>query len=109
MLHEYIIEETPFMIRVHDPTRDFAFDLGGWAPVQAWGEIAGREFYFRARHTAWSCEVSDTQGNLPSDGQAAADGFIREGEYGNASYMPWPEALKIIERCMNEYAARETG
>ena len=75
----------------------------GQAPVQAFGEVGGREFYFRARNNEWSCELSDGQGQLPSDGQASSDGFIRKGKYSNAGYMPLRDALKIIDRCMHEY------
>ncbi|MBL8820347.1 MAG: hypothetical protein JNL58_30265 [Planctomyces sp.] len=102
-LHEYITEETPNFLRVHDSRHDFNFEMYGEAPVQAFGEIGGREFYFRARHGEWHCEVSDANGQFPSDGGAGCDGFIRDGKYTNASYMPLREALKIIDRCMTEY------
>lgn len=108
-LHECIAEETPNFLRVHDSRHKFSFELYGEAPVQAYGEIRGREFYFRARHDEWHFEVSDADGQLPSDGQAALDGFIRNGEYPNASYMPLREALKIIDRCMNEYIDTSTN
>jgi len=81
----------------------------GEAPVQAFGEIGGREFFFRARHAEWSCEVSDAAGELPSDGRAGSDGFIRNGKYSNASYMPLRAALKIIDYCMVEYFESSTN
>ncbi len=102
-LHEHITEETPDLLRVHDKRNDFSFELYGEAPVQAFGEIGGREFYFRARHDEWSCEVSDAYGRLPSDGQAESNGFIRTGKYPGASYMPLREALKTIDRCIAAY------
>ena len=71
--------------------------------VQAFGEVGDREFYLLARYDQWSCEVSDSNGQLPSDGQAGADGFIWDGKYTNASYMPLRDALKIIDGCMPEY------
>lgn len=108
-LHECITEETSHLLRVHDARHDFAFEMWGEAPVQAFGEVGDRDFYFRARHSEWSCEVSDSNGRLPSDGGAAEDGFIREGTYANASYMPLRAALKIIDRCMSEYFDLNTG
>lgn len=33
-------------------------DLGGYVPVQAEGRVAGRPFYFRARHDEWSFAVA---------------------------------------------------
>lgn len=108
-LHECITEETQHLLRVHDLRRNFTFEMYGQAPVQAFGEVDGREFYFRARHNEWSCEVSDGAGQLPSDGQAADDGFIRKGKYTNASYMPLRDALKIIDRCMRNYFKTDTG
>lgn len=102
-LHECITEESPHLLRVRDTRHDFSFEMYGEAPVQAFGEIGGREFYFRARHDEWSCEVSDSDGRLPSDGGVGFDGFIRNGKYANASYMPLRDALKIIDRCMGEY------
>jgi hypothetical protein len=109
-LHECITQESPDLIRVNDEMHSFSFELHGWAPVQALGEVGTREFYFRARHTDWSCEVSDSSGELPSDGRATSDAFIREGKCPNASYMPLREALKVIDRCMSEYfAATESG
>ena len=107
-LHEYITEETQDLLRVHDPRHGFIFEMFGQAPVQAYGEVDGCEFYFRARHNEWSCEVSDKDGQLPSDGIAGSDGFIRIGQYRNASDMPFREALKIIDRCMSEYLSDST-
>ena len=104
-LHECITEETRHLLCVRDVRHDFTFEMYGQAPVQAFGEVGGREFYFRARGDQWSCEVSDGHGQLPSDGRASSDGFIREGKHPNAGYMPLRTALKIIARCMHEYFA----
>ena len=32
--------------------------FGGAAPVQTWGTIAGKRFYFRARHNGWSLGIA---------------------------------------------------
>jgi hypothetical protein len=85
------------------PEYDASFDVSGQAPVQAFGIVLGRELYFRARHDAWSFDVADDGGNLPSDGYRNSDGFHREGEYPRASWMPLAEAVRIIIRCLREY------
>lgn len=85
------------------PELDASFELYGQAPVQAFGSVLGRELYFRARHDAWSFEVAGSAGNLPLDGYRDSDGFYREGDYPNASYMPLTEAVKIIERSLREF------
>lgn len=102
-LHEHITEETSSLLCVRDDRNDFSFEMSGQTPVQAFGEIGGREFCFRARRNEWSCEVSDADGQLRSYGRAGPDGFIRRGEYANASCLSLREALKIIDRCMQGY------
>ncbi len=79
------------------------FEIYGNCPVQAFGTVLGRELYFRARHDAWSFDVADHQGNLPSDGYRDTDGFYREGKYEKAGWMPLDEAVKIVVRCLREY------
>ena len=85
------------------PEFDAEFEVTGEAPVQAFGTVLGRDLYFRARHNAWSFDVADKAGNLPSDGYRDSDGFSREGHYSNAGYMPLNEAVKIIVRCLTEF------
>jgi hypothetical protein len=85
------------------PEFDATFEVSGNGPVQGFGAVLGRELYFRARHDSWSFDVADHAGELPSDGFAAPDGFYREGEYPNASWMPHREAVKIIVRCLREF------
>jgi hypothetical protein len=77
-------------------------EIWGNAPVQALGTVAGREFYFRARHTEWTFEVATDDGDLPTDIGAEAV-FFREGKHENASWMPLEEAVAIIKRNALEY------
>jgi hypothetical protein len=96
------------MIRVFDPQFRVEYEVYGNCPVQGFGTVAGREIYFRARHEAWSFDVADHKGALPSDGRADADGFYREGDYTSAGvdgagYMPFEVAVQIIEQCLCEY------
>jgi hypothetical protein len=85
------------------PDFDAVFEVYGNCPVQGFGTVLGRDLYFRARHDGWSFEVADHAGHLPSDGYIGSDGFYREAEYPNASWMPHTEAVKIIAQCLREY------
>jgi hypothetical protein len=85
------------------PEFDAEFEVYGNAPVQGFGTVLGRELYFRARHDGWSFDVADHAGRLPSDGSREPDGFYREAEYADASWMPHTEAVRIIARCLQEY------
>jgi hypothetical protein len=84
------------------------------APVQAEGTIAGRPFYFRARHDEWTLSVADRPDIDPIeiDSAAAAEGrgWFRSALVGmpreeRASYLSVEEATAIIRRCAAEYIA----
>ena len=85
--------------------------LGGLAPVQAEGTVAGRPFYFRSRYEHWTFSVSEHDDVSPveidSVESGKAHGFFRQGQYGTdpfeASYMPEEEARRIIAACAEEY------
>ena len=85
--------------------------LGGSAPVQAEGTVAGHPFYFRARHEHWSFAISEYPSVDPVDIQTgetgAKHGFFRESLYGTdrfaANYMLPAEAESIIRTCAAEY------
>jgi hypothetical protein len=83
------------------------FEVYGYCPVQGFGTVLGRDLYFRARHDGWSFDVADQAGHLPSDGYQDSGGFYREGDYPNAGWMPLGEAVKIITRCLEEYAGSD--
>jgi len=91
------------LLRVSAPEYDAAFEVYGSCPVQGTGTVFGRALYFRARHDRWSFDVADHAGHLPSDGFQDSDGFYREAEYPNASWMPHQKAVTIIEKCLREY------
>jgi hypothetical protein len=93
---------------VSAPKFDAQFEIYGKCPVQAFGTVLGRDLYFRARHQDWSFDVADCQGNLPSDGYQASDGFYREGKYPDAGWMPLRDAVKIIAKCLREFTGVET-
>jgi hypothetical protein len=76
--------------------------FGGAAPVQAWGTVAGKRFYFRARHNEWSFGIALNPAVDPVDVQVPGAGFFVEEVYGtnsDASYMPEDMAETIIRRC----------
>jgi hypothetical protein len=77
--------------------------FGGAGPVQAWGNVAGKPFYFRARHEAWSFGIALAPTIDPVDVQVPGAGFLVEESYGSnfaASYMPESDAEAIIRRCV---------
>lgn len=93
-------------LEVRAPEFDASFHVNGNCPVQAFGEVRGRELYFRARHGGWSFDIADSAGHLPSDGFMNSDGFYREADFPNAGWMPHLEAVAIIERCLLEYTSQ---
>jgi hypothetical protein len=91
--------------------------LGGNAPVQGEGTVAGRPFYFRARGQRWSFAVTEEPGADPASiwsvEDAMGSGFYMEGEYGErpfeASWMPEEDARRIIEECAAVYLSHRGG
>lgn len=89
--------------------------LGGVAPVQAEGTVAGHPFYFRARHQRWSFAVSENSEISPvsirTEKEGQQHGYFREsllnGEPFAASWMPEEEARRIIHECANQYLERK--
>jgi hypothetical protein len=94
---------------VSDPDLCIEYEIYGNAPVQGFGTVIGREIHFRAGHDAWSFDVTDHKGDLPSDGCADPDGFSREGACEKAGYMPFDVAMRIIDRCLREYIDGAAG
>ena len=56
---------------------------------------------------AWTFEVADHAGQLPSNGFHHSDGLFREGKYPNAGWMPYDVAVALIEQCLREYRVVE--
>ena len=91
---------------VTDDAIGLSYRLYGAAPVQAEGIIAGKPFYFRARHEEWSFSVAPTAEADPVDVESERQGFYREGQYGRrdeASYMPFDTAEAIIKGNVHDY------
>jgi hypothetical protein len=79
--------------------------LSGSCPVQGDGWIDGHAFYFRARGDQWSIEVTDhivpeTSGIWKFQTPPPATWGYGEdyGDFPDAGYMPFIEALGFIEQ-----------
>ena len=83
------------------------------SPVQAEGTVAGHAFYFRSRHEEWSFSVAPSPQVDPADICFPDQGFYREAAYGSrrfdASYMPLPEARRLIIECATEFFRGRTA
>lgn len=88
------------------PEFDAEFEVSGQCPVQGSGTVLGRALYFRARHDKWSFDVADYAGRMSSDGYRDSDGFYREGDYPNASWMSHAKAVRIITACLEEFTEK---
>lgn len=88
--------------------------FGGETPVQCWGTIAGKHFYFRARWNYWSFGVGEQQ-DLPvvADDDIDRLNYYKEQEYGNdpysAGYMPFDESKNWIIECIRDYLSQGSG
>jgi len=83
--------------------------LGGYAPVQAFGEIMGKQFYFRARFDHWCLTIAEHDAVNASCGFEPAL-FERTEAYGEpgefeASYMDAGDALQFIQQSLVSYQA----
>jgi hypothetical protein len=78
-------------------------EIGGSAPVQAYGSAGSWRWYFRARHNDWSLGAVRGHAGDPVGVSADSDvTFYAEDEYGDeaedASYMDLDEARFFIVR-----------
>lgn len=74
--------------------------------------MAGRPFYFRARHGEWTFAVAEQAGvdpaSLDEDAGARGLGWWQAGRYGGrtaASFLPPEEAEALIRACAAAYLA----
>jgi hypothetical protein len=80
-------------------------ELGGLHPLQGGGRLAGRRWYFRARHDEWSFWVGGTPDANPHDANSDPTGFYW--------IEPWPEgdslepepsrALELVQMGIEAY------
>ena len=76
--------------------------IGGNCPVQAYGSVDGRRFYFRARGDSWQFHVAETDDKIFFE-----DDFYIGRDYGegpfDAGWMPENEALGFIVESIAAY------
>jgi hypothetical protein len=79
------------------------------APVEAFGRVSGHAWYFRARDQFWEFAVARTLDVSPDAIYNSEQGFYRMEQYGtgsfDASYLPHDNAVAIIRRCAQDFAA----
>jgi hypothetical protein len=75
--------------------------VGGYCPVQAWGTIKGKQFYFRAKGSHWQIGIGgDTLRHPEWTHREKYPG----GEF-DAGFMSEEEALKFINFAAETYIA----
>lgn len=86
--------------------------LAGWVPVQGYGTIDGRPWYFRARYNGWSLSIAEN----PDDSAVnvrwnKVSGWYYEDDYGEelfeAGWMPYKVAWGFIKDCFEKYKNNE--
>lgn len=88
--------------------------LWGQCPVQAFGFVNGRPFYFRARFDEWRFSVAPTLGGDPVKVQAGiAPGFSLIRRYGrpkgiDAGWMSHTKAQQCIHFAVQQYMQEQT-
>ncbi len=74
--------------------------LGGNCPVQAEGQINGKEFYFRARYNSWSLRIGGSDVVMNPE-------WSHEEDYGYspfaAGWMTEDEARAFIAQAARKY------
>lgn len=92
------------------PPLQFEFTSAA-APVQAVGTVAGRRFYFRARHEEWEFVVAgreSTDSNAQAEREWYRSGVVPEGRSA-ASYLPLETASALIRECAATYLYERAG
>jgi len=85
--------------------------FGGMTPVQCWGLVNRRSFYFRARWTHWSFEIGEARlvPSVSDEDVGQLDFYLEEpfgeGQY-DAGYMPFGDSRRIVADCLARYAAQ---
>lgn len=103
-LQEDILESRAGVHRACFPEVGGDYELtADWSLVQAVGDIAGIDFYFRAKHGRWEFETEDKQGHPFPEGDP--NHFVRRGKYDekapDAMTVEW--SLRILRKCLGEF------
>jgi hypothetical protein len=78
--------------------------LGGVTPVQGFGGIDGKEFYFRARGSYWSLSIGKEPIAAP---EWKYEELYRVDERFQAGYMPVDEAGRFLRTAADRYLRGE--
>lgn len=98
--------EGPAAMAAFEATGATLSSIGGNCPVQAYGDVDGQRFYFRARGDGWQFHVAPTDALIFD-----ADTFYIDRDYGDwpeAGWMPQHEALGFIVASIAEFRAKPT-
>jgi hypothetical protein len=106
-LEESILERRPGFQRASFPEVGGGYELTAqWPLVQAAGDFAGIDFYFRAKHGEWEFETEDKVGHSFPPGDP--NHFVRRGTYDpakpGAMSLDW--SLRILRKCFEEFWER---
>jgi hypothetical protein len=91
---------------------DFDGEIGGNCPVQGFGTIDKRPWYFRARGDAWSFDIADLIDGGEDDALSVGcgmPGWMAGGTFGawpDAGWMSQAEAWGLIVASVIAYRAR---
>ena len=83
--------------------------LSGLCPVQSEGLIDNHPYYFKARGNMWFIQIAKNESEYTEDVLSdleAWDYGERYGEFPDAGYMPFIEALEFIEASANRWRTR---
>lgn len=84
-----------------DPTIKIE-SFGGNCPVQAWGTVGGKKFYFRARGEHWSMAIGGADPVCSPEWEWTE----KYGPWPEAGFMPAYKALGFIAKAIGEWANR---
>jgi len=104
----YSPEEIAKMLQMSQDGIDVQW-LSGLCPVQATGYIDGHPFYWRARGAAWSIQIAKSKGEYSDeliDAPVSWQHIERYGEFPEAGYMSFIEALQFIEASASRWRSQ---
>jgi hypothetical protein len=103
-LAEEIIERTAGLLRVKLPEADGEYELTcSPSLVQAVGECAGVNFYFRAKYGNWEFETEDQHGHAFPKGDPTRFALIDCYDQSKAGAMGMESAARLLRRCLAEW------
>jgi hypothetical protein len=103
-LAEEIIERSPGLLRVKLPEAGGEYELTcSPSLVQAVGECAGVNFYFRAKYGNWEFETENQHGHAFPEGDPRRFALIDRYDQSKAGAMGMEWAARLLKRCLAEW------